>query len=123
MADDREFVILESFEKYSDDQLVEVQARLEAEAEAVIEEVREENKRRSEVAIAAALSRAQRSGVTVRVQAESGGVEAPRKRGRRTKAEKLAEEAAKAAAAAANGHDDGDEFEVDDLEPTGVDAE
>jgi len=110
MAKEREFVMLDSFDKYTDDALVEVLAQLEAEAEEAIAEVREENKRRSEEAIRAALDRAQRAGVTVRVDA--GGDSAPgKKRGRKSAAEKAAEDAAKLA----NGHDSD--------EPAALDAE
>lgn len=88
---EREFVVIEEFSKYNDDELVDVQARLEEETAAVIEEVREENKRRADVAIAAALERARKSGVRTSV-APTG--EAPKKRGRKSSAEKAAESVA-----------------------------
>lgn len=88
---EREFVLLGDFEKYSDDGLVEVQERLEAESDEVLNEVRAENKRRAELAIDAALERATRSGVNVTVPDQEP---AKGKRGRKSKAQKAAEEVA-----------------------------
>lgn len=113
MSDEREFVMLDPFEKYTDDQLVDVQGRLEEEADRVIAEVRAENKRRTEVAIKAALERAQKSGVQIALNAlggDSGDEPAAKKRGRKSAAQKAAEAEAKAAA---NGHADIDgEFDA-----------
>lgn len=104
---EREFVMLDGFDKYNDDELVAVQERLEIESTAVLAELAAENQRRSEAAIAAARARAERAGVTVRVDSgESMGG----KRGRKTKAQKAAEEAA----ALANGQtDDPDVLSLD----------
>lgn len=102
---EREFVVLNAFEHYSDDALVEVQERLEMEAEAVLAEIAAENQRRSEAAITAALARAQRSGVTVNVPTDG---KAPAKRGRKPKQT--------SAAPVANGHADDQEGETLDAE-------
>lgn len=111
-AAEREFVVVDSYEKYSDDALVDVQARLEVESAVVIEELRDENKRRAEVAIAAAQERARKSGVTVSLQPQAAG-DGTKRRGRKTNAEKAAEADAKAAA---NGHaDDEEEVETSSL--------
>lgn len=86
---EREFVVLDAFDKYTDDELVEVQERLETESAAALSELAEENQRRCVAAIAAAQARASRAGVTVSVPAS----ETTDKRARK-KAQKLAEEAA-----------------------------
>lgn len=105
---EREFVILDAFSKFSDDELVAVQERLEVESGAVLAELAEENQRRCEAAIAAAQARASRAGVTVRVE---GGKDAPDKRARK-KAQKAAEEAARLA----NGRDEDEPMETLDAE-------
>lgn len=78
-SEEREFVVLEPLAKYSDDDLVDVLERLEGESASVIAEVRAENKRRSEVAIEAALGRARKSGVKVSV----GGQDSAPPKGKR----------------------------------------
>lgn len=107
---EREFVMLDAFSKYTDDELVAVQERLEVESGAVLAELAEENQRRCEAAIAAAQARASRAGVTVRV--DSGESSAGKRGGRKTKAQKAAEEDARLA----NGRDEDESTETLDAE-------
>ena len=90
---EREFVVMEKFESYDDDQLVDVQVRLEDEAARVIAELKAENQRRADAAIERAKARAERSGVAVNVAAPKG----PRGPKPKTPEEKAADKAAKAA--------------------------
>ena len=94
MASEREFVMLDSFDAYNDARLEAVIDQLEQESADALGELRDEMKRRT----LALIERAARAGVTL-ANSEPPKADGAKKRGRKSKEEQAAIDAAKA-----NGH-------------------